>query len=456
MKKLSLLIGSLFLSFVVVAQTDSTQTMNLKQCIDYAFAHQQDVQKANNDVQNAIYKKKEALGIGLPQVRGQMQTVTNPQLQQQFLPANAFNPAAPPDLVEPVAFGVTSTNDINLTATQLLFDGQFIAGVKASRVYVDLFSKSLTQTKVDVVENVAKAYCGVLVASKRVEILKSDSSSLAELIKDTRIRYENGFVEEIDVLRIELNLNNLLVELANLRAFEDISYKLLKFQMGMQVNEPLNVSGDLKNVFEEAIEEDLPTADAKNRIEYQVLQSNQRVQELNVDYRVAEGLPRLSLFGTYGYNTGTLSSGELFKPGSYENYSRLGIQLDVPIFQGMSKTHRVNQAKIALMQNELDISKFELGVGLEVAQAKNNFDVNMKKIALQNKSIEIAENVARTTKVKNDQGAGTNYEMTDALSSLLDAKTNYYIAVYDAMISYIELEKALGVLYVEPEPTQQN
>ena len=451
MKKLSLIMSWMLFSSVLIAQADSIQTFNLEQCIQYALDHQQDVQNSTLDIRNAEYKKKEAIGAGLPQIHGKVQTLDHLNLQQQFLPANALDPTAPADIVVPVGFGVQLTNDINFTATQLLFDGSYLAGVKASKVYIDLYSKSLTRTKVDVVENVAKAYCGVLVAHERVSILERDSEILLELINDTKIRYENGFAEQIDVQRLQVQNNNIFVELANLLSFELISYKILKFQMGMDVDNEIKVSGNLEDVFKTAIEKDLPNPDATNRIEYQVLESNKKINEINVDYNIAQGMPKLSLFGSAGYNTGTNTSGDLFKPDNYKGYTRVGLQLDVPIFQGLSKTNRVNQARITLQKTQLDIEKFELGVGLEYAQAKSKFDVNMQKIDFHQQNIELAENVSKVTRIKYEQGIGSNYELTDAVSSLLDAKTDYYIAIYDAMISYIELQKALGVLYQEGE-----
>jgi len=449
MRKLSLMISWLFFSSMMIAQTDSTEIFDLSQCVQYAFDHQQDVQIAALDIQNAEYQKKEAIGQGLPQVNGKVSMLDNFKIQSQFLPANAFEPAAPENLITPVAFGVQYTNDVNITATQMIFDGSYLAGVKASKVYIDLYSKSLTRTKVDVVENVAKAYCGVLVAHERVKILERDSETLLKLIDDTKIRYENGFAEQIDVQRLQVENNNILVELATLLAFEEVSYRILKFQMGMEGDENLKVSGDLEKMFEEKIKKDLPTPDPVNRIEYQILETNRTIDEININYNVAQGIPRLSLFGSAGYNTGANQAGELFKADNYYGYSRIGLQLDVPIFQGLSKTNRVSQAKITLQKRELEISKFELSVGLEYVQAKANFDANMKKIDFHKENIALAENVSKISNIKYEEGVGSNYELTDAISSLLDAKTNYYISIYDAMISYIELEKSLGVLYKE-------
>ena len=449
MRKLSLIMSWLFFSSTLVAQSDSAQVFDLEQCIQYAFDHQEDVQNATLDIRNAEYKKKEAIGRGLPQVNGKMQAIDNINVQNQFLPANAFDPKAPADVVAPVGFGVQYTNDISITATQLLFDGSYIAGVKASKSYIDLYSKSLTRTKVDVAEKVTKAYYGVLVSHERVKVLENDVEVLDDLIEAAEIGYANGVAEQIDVQRLKVQKNNLMVQIASLESFEEISSKLLKFQMGMRVDETVQVSGDLEKVFESAITSSLPTLDAKNRIEYQVLETSKKVNAINVDYNVAQGMPRLSLLGSAGYNTGANKTSELFKPDNYKSYSRIGLQLDVPIFQGFSKTNRVNQAKITLQKTEMDIVKFEKGARLEYAQAKSDFDVNLKKIEFHKENIALADNVQRITKVKYKEGLGTSYEYNDALASYHDAKANYYIAMYDVMISYVELQKALGVLYEE-------
>ncbi|MDB4835071.1 TolC family protein [Cyclobacteriaceae bacterium] len=449
MKNISLLSSLLLFVGVTFGQTDTTTVFDLEQCIQYAFDHQQDVQNAELDVKTAQYQKKEAIGAGLPQVYATMQTVDNIALQQQYLPANAFNPAAPEDQIEAVGFGVDKTNNISMTASQLLFDGSYIAGVKASRVYVELFKKSKVQTKVDVVENISKAYFGVLVSGERVKILERDSETLEDLIDETRIRFQNGVVEEIDVQRLEVQLNNIYVQLENMRAFEEISFKVLKFQMGMEVDAPLTITGDLETLFKERAAQQLPGSDPKYRIEYQVLKASKQVDDINVSYNQGQGLPRLSVFGTVGYNTGANKTADLFNAGKYSDYAMVGLQLDVPIFQGFSKNSRVSQAKIASQKKSQDMAKFEMSVGLEVAQAKTNYEFSLKQIEFQQSNIELAENVKNTTEVKYREGVGTNYEVNAAVSDYLDAQANYFVAIYDAMIAHIELQKALGVLYSE-------
>lgn len=452
MRKQSLFIALMMVSVFVWSQSDSTdvsKVFNLQDCIAYAFNHQQDIKNAEFDVQKSISQKDEAIGFGLPQVSGKVQTMHNIDLKQQYLPANAFNPLASPDDIEGVAFGVDNTSDISLNARQLLFDGSYIAAIKASKVYVELFQKSKVQTKVDVVQNVTNAYCAVLVSKRRVEVLRTDSTNLEQLISDTRVRFESGFAEQIDVLRLEVQFNNILIELENLVSFQDINYKVLKFQMGMDVNSELVVTGNLEEVFKIATSKVLPDADPEKRIEYQVLEASRRVDEINVQNKQSDGIPKLYLFGAYGFNTGSNSTGDIFVPNNYSDFSYLGFQLDVPIFQGFSKNQRVKQAKIALYKKENDIEKFKHSVGLEVARAQADFKVNMKRIELQQKNIELAKTVYESAQIKFDAGTGSNFEVTDAFSEYADAQSNYYIAIYETMLSFVALEKALGILYEE-------
>jgi outer membrane protein TolC len=442
----------IFLSLSILkAQTkiDSSQVMSLEQCLSYSFEHQQDVKNAELDIQNSFLQKKAAIATGLPQVNGRMQFVNNVEIQKQFLPASAFDQTVPSDLIAPVGFGVPYTNNLTITGQQLIFDGSYLAGVKASQTYIELFSKSLMQTKVDVAENVTKAYYGVLVAYERVKLLSSDEENLEKLISDTRVGFLNGVLEEIDLQRLEVERNNILVQKADLESFKEISYKILKFQMGMAIDEDLLVVADLRELYKEVIADTLPSADYKNRIEYKLLNTQLKVDELNVQYNRAFKMPTLAAFGTLGYNTGAINLGDIPSSSKYEGYGMIGLQLDVPIFSGFAKDMEIGKAKVARMKTEQTLDKFKLSADLEVATSQSEFDVSQKRIKLQLKSVELAKNVQRISQIKYDEGVGSSYELTNAISDATAAESNLYFSVYDALVAYTELKKALGTLYQE-------
>ena len=79
-------------------------------------------------------------------------------------------------------------------------------------------------------------------------------------------------------------------------------------------------------------------------------------------------------------------------------------------------------------------------------QAAINYLNAIKTLESQRANSSLAENIARITKIKYEQGVGSNLEVVDAEASLKEAQVNYYNALYDALIAKVDLDKAYGKL----------
>jgi outer membrane protein TolC len=119
-------------------------------------------------LQNASAKINEIKAMGLPQVNGSLALTNNIVLQRAFIPAKIFNPAAAEGELIAAKFGVDNSGFASVGLSQLVFDGSYLLGLKATSVYKDLAVKSVTQSKQQVAENVTKAYYGILVNEKRM------------------------------------------------------------------------------------------------------------------------------------------------------------------------------------------------------------------------------------------------------------------------------------------------
>ena len=64
----------------------------------------------------------------------------------------------------------------------------------------------------------------------------------------------------------------------------------------------------------------------------------------------------------------------------------------------------------------------------------------------QKKNIELAQQVYNATKLKYEQGLGSNQEINTAQTDLVTAQNNYYSSLYDAIISKINFLQAAGKL----------
>jgi outer membrane protein TolC len=416
-----------------------------QQAIDFALQHQSTLQNAKIDETIADQKVRELLSVALPQVNGSAELDDYVAKPVTILPA-AFGSffGLPPGKTLAVSFLLQYQATAGVSASQILFDGTVLLGIKAAKTYAELSRKITRSSSIDVVANVTKAYYGVIINENNLSSLDSTITLLQKSLDDAKAMYAQGFVEKLDVDRLTVTLSNLQSQRQNLRSIVDLNYYLLKFQMGMPVNASLTLAGKIPDQFQEpAIE----TADYNKRIEYSILETARELDAFNVR-RYNEGyLPTLSAFGSLSA-VNYQNEADLFNPkDQWFPTGLVGLRLNVPIFDGFRKDAQIQQAKMAMMQNQNDISNFKNLVDLQVKQSSIGYENSYKILISQKANLKLAEDVARVTKIKYEEGVGTNLEVTTAESDLITAQTNYFNALYNLAIAHVDLLRAKGTLY---------
>ncbi|MCR6641135.1 MAG: TolC family protein [Sporocytophaga sp.] len=269
------------------AQTDSSYT--LKQCIDYALEHQSIYLNSTLDAEIAKARVGEIQAIGLPQINGTVSMIENSKLRNMFF--SKTNPFATlgtdGELTGDVIaakniFQLPSSGDAGATISQLLFDGSYFVGLKAAKAYQSLAQKTIQQSKIQTVDNVTKAYYLVLITQERISRLNSSIATLDSTVRQSRQMYENGFIEKIDLDRLEVSLNNLLSDKSKFDSGLDISKMLLKFQMGKSMDEPIIASDTLALNNSESVLLKGTKANYNERIEYALLENQKILQNLDL------------------------------------------------------------------------------------------------------------------------------------------------------------------------------
>jgi outer membrane protein TolC len=435
--------------FLLASLAVNAQTFSLKQAVDYAITHQVQVKNSQIDLQNASAKINEIKAIGLPQVNGSLALTNNLILQRVFIPARIFNPAAAEGELIAAKFGVDNSGFANVGLSQLVFDGSYLLGLKASSVYKDLAVKSVTQSKQQVAENVTKAYFGILVNEKRIGLLRLNVARLDTLLKETRALNQQGFVEKIDVQRLDVQANNLRTEVENVNRLQELSYSLLKFQMGYPMAEPIAITESLEKI-------ELATFNTNaggefsyaNRIEYSILQTQENLAELDLKSIKAGYLPRLVLNANYGYNAGANAFTDLLTKQWFDN-AAITVALQIPIFDGFSKKYKAVQSANNLQKVRQSYGLLKSSIDMQRSQASITMKNALESMKEQKANLDLANEISRVTRVKYQQGVGSNLEVLNAESSIKESQANYFTALYNALIAKVEVEKANGTLYID-------
>jgi len=458
------------LVLLMAGQARSQQSFTLEQCIDYALKNSIDVQNTVLDEQIASAKVKETIGIGLPQISAEASIIHNPKLPRFFNtwtgPGGFLGDlSSVPGIKEGDViaarnfFQLQSSGGASVTVNQLIFNGSYLVGLQASSVYKDLAVKQGNQTKEQIIQQVMKAYYGVLINKERIDLFANNIARVDSLLSNTKALNQNGFAEAIDVDRIQVTLNNLLAERNKFLNLNELGLEILKFQMNYPMDQPIEVIGSINEVkVDTNLDHYKEGWDYKIRTDYQVLETNRKLQALNVKNQKASFMPTLNAFATLGYSTQSPQIGGLFKtntqiadqgglgPDKWYDYSQIGVRLNVPIFSGMQRHYQLEQEKLALKKVDNGFRSLKNGIDLEIKQSSLIFENAIATLQTQRENMELASRVAGVTKIKYEQGVGSNIEVIDAENSLRQAQTNFYGALFDAMVAKVDLDKAYGKL----------
>ncbi|PSR55969.1 TolC family protein [Adhaeribacter arboris] len=471
-----------------VTAQQAPQAFSLQQSIDYALANQPNLKNAQ--LQNEIAKARigQIRSQGLPQINAAVEVGNNVVLQKTLIDPNTFGPQleiTPRTLTVPaadinqgrdvlitpafdtarstrslppqtLAFGLKYSGSAAISASQLLFDGSYLIGLKAAKVYTALSQKQAQQTEIDVIDQVTKAYYGVLVSRERLNLLDRNLERLENQLREITEINRQGLAEKIDVDRLRVAYNNLKVEKDKATRLVELGVDLLKFQMGMDLSQPLELTDKLENALVEAEVVANSNFDYSQRIEYSILETQRDLAKLDIKNKQSGYYPKLLLNGRYGYSGSSNSFRDLarfetqvaekFYPNWF-NFAFVGVSLQVPIFDGLRKKYEVQEAKLTLKTLDNGFRNLQQSIDLQLNQSNTNLQNALQVIKSQKESLELATEVARVTNIKFKEGVGSNLEVITAETELRQAQTNYYAAIYDALIAKVDLQKSAGTLH---------
>ncbi|MFN8992446.1 MAG: TolC family protein, partial [Pseudomonadota bacterium] len=285
------------------------------------------------------------------------------------------------------------------------------------------------------------AYYSVLVNGQRIQVLAEQRKGLKQLLEDTRKLYQNELTEELDVNRIEVNYNNLETELEKARGLVLLSQVLLKFQMGMPAEDTLLlVEEELSSPLQFA-QDTLQQLDYTSHIEHKELQQSMRLTELNEKRYRTGYYPSLSAFGNFQYqNLGD----EFARNENWFGAAYIGAGLSIPIFDGLRKRAQIQRTRIERMQLEYDMRNLENSLYLEFRQARINYINAQRQLEIQARNRDLGKRVYDNTRLKYQQGIGSNLEVVQAEADYNQSQTNYFNSLLETYIARIDLQKALG------------
>jgi outer membrane protein len=430
------------IAFLAFESKSQNASFSVQQAAEYAMKNSVQVKNALLDIQIQKQTNKEITAAAYPQLNGSLTVNDYLSIPTSLIPGEFFG--GPAGTFVPVKFGTKYNAGLGFDISQLLFDGQVFVGLMARKTSIEYAQKNVEVTQEMIKANVYKIYYQLVIGRQQITSIDANISRFEKLLHDTKEIYKNGFAEKLDVDKVEVQLTNLRTE--KLRAENQIEsgYSGLKFLMNMPQADNLILTDTLsENELKQNILDS--SYDYKNRKDYQWLSITAKLQGYNIKRYKLSKIPTVSSFLNYNQNA-QRQEFNFFSSGDWYLTSIVGLRISVPLFDGGARNARISKARLDLQKTQNNIDQLKSSIDRDVTLARLNMRTAIATMDAQKKNIDLAEEVYRVTKLKYEQGLGSNQEIYNAQTELRVAQNNYYGALYDAINAKIDYLRATGRL----------
>ena len=422
------------------------ESYSLKQAKDFAILNSTQVKNSLLDVEIAQQKIKETTATGLPQVSGSVAFQNFLDVPTSLIPASSFDPAAPVDLLIPVKFGTDFNLNGTLQVSQLIFSGNYLVALQASKTYKAISLQMVEKSEIEIKAAASEAYFTVVVLEANLESMDSSLSKIKQIHEDTQILIAEKVLEPNSSLQLELSILELESGIKQVSDQIIVAIKLLKFQMGLEIKTEISLSDDLTTLSVGLEGEIASTINVAENIDYKMLQTQLRVNELLVKNKKADYLPTLAGF----FSHQQVAMGNQFNffgsDGSWYPTTIWGLNLSIPIFSGGQGPSRLKQAKVEALKTQNRIKQLDEGLQLQTAQATTVYNNSLESQKTRERAVEIANEVLRTTEIKFKEKVVSGMELTQAQSQVIQSQTNLINAKYEVLKAKLAIDKLINKL----------
>ena len=438
------LLLSLFGSAFAQSQS-ATAPLTLQESVKYALENNEAVKKAYLDEKSAEYKVKEVKGSGLPQLNATGTLTTNPVLATQLIP----NIMGDPSQKIPVQFGTTYVTSVGMSLQQLIFNKSFFVGLEAAKTTKDLYRLRTQMSEEEVIYNVSSAYLQLLQTREQFNTIDANFKRLEQLEKIVNLQYRNDIATKVQLNRVTVNKTNLENTRQTLQANYDRQLNALKFFMGMPIEQQITIADATPELNVAVLAQDNAGEVLKNRIDFQLLNTQKQLLSLNAKNIQARYYPSLSGFGNFGASAQRNEFNFLNPNEDWFNNVAIGLQLNIPIFDGFQRRNQIKQAKIDIEKVEQDIRQVTNSTNMALENAAIQIQSSLSAVQAQERNVKLAEEVYKNTNELYKEGLSPLTDLLDTEVSLREAQTNLNnerLKYQLAQLTYIQAKGELKTL----------
>ena len=438
----------ILITFLTVAISNSfaqqVYQFSLQEAIDFSMENNYDVIYSEKNIEAAKQQMREATSIGLPKIDGAIDYSDNIALPVSVIPNGAeFFGQGSGDIV--LQFGTKYNMNAGLYASQLLFSGQYIVGLKTAKIFLEKTNIDFFKDKVLVRQQVADSYFNVLSVEEALWVIDTTLAVTEKLADETRMTYEVGFVEDIDVDQLDLLVADLEANKVYMTNQLSIAHAFLKFYLGLSDQDSLVLTDNINNLIVNFQNSELVSQpfDYNENVEYASVTKQKQISLMQVKLEQTNYMPTLMANVNLQTNA-QRQQWDFFDPkGAWYASSVFGVSLTMPIWSSGERQAKVKQAKIAYEQMEIIEDQLITSLKLQYQQAINEYFNAYRVYENKDKARKTAEKIFNKTSIKFSEGMASSLDILNTQNQYLTAEQDYITASAALLKAGEELKRLL-------------
>ena len=308
---------------------------------------------------------------------------------------------------------------------------------------VELAAEKSRGSKIDLVNQVTKAYYQLMLAQDSYNVLMENYKLAEENFNIVNAKFTQGSVSEYDKISAEVQKSNAWPSVISGRNAVEIAKLQLKVLMGITADVNLVIDDNLKNHEAEM------SKDAANQAIN--LNNNSSLKAIDLQAQLLRKqrnllktgfMPTLALSGTLQYQS---LYNEDWKVMDYTwgNSSSVALSLSIPLFQASNFT-KLKSNKIQQWQLAETRINTERMLNMQAQSYIDNMTKSAEQLESNKTAVELAKKGLQISQKRYDVGKGTILELTNSQVSLTNVQLSYNNTIYDYLVAKSELNTVLG------------
>ena len=427
-----------------IAQSD---TLTLKRCIEIGIENNLTLQQKQQDIHIAEIGQSENRHKLIPVIQGYANFVHNVERATSVTDGSNLSKLLGVDAPYMVGQGLDFQTTGGFQFSMPLYNQTLYTGIQIADKMKEISEASYEKAKEDLTVEISKLYYLAQTTAKQIELIRSNIGRMESLKSITSAFYDNDMALKVDVQRVDINLENLRTQLTNAEAMYEQQLNLLRYTLDFAPDTPILLS-TLKGYMDyddsyllRGLSPDLYELQLLN-MQSEVLQKQKKM--INQGY-----LPTLSLVGATQWTAFTDKFENYFHThptNKWYNHTYWGLQLNVPIFDGLAKRNKSRKVAAQYTQLQTTIADTEKKLQTQYQNSLNDWHNNIRNAERQRENYRLAESVYLVTSDQYKEGVASMSDLLQDEMRMTEAQNGYISALYKYMVSELSLLKLTGQL----------